>query len=251
MIANLISILIKLIFQIEDKFSYTEGHKRLLLITYCLSGIIIFPTRHYLNFKHRSKNNYSCDLCDYKCNRKNRLMLHMATHGKVKSYSCQFCPMSFLDKGTKSNHEKTHLLEKTEEYIHKCEQCPFKAKTNYHLKQHNEKHEKKMITCHICSDLFLHRVPFISHLRKTHKMHLTEIESFSETRSEISTPDNDGNVNSIDETTLKCKFCNYKTKQKHNLMTHTRKKHENLDVDPQSCDICSKQLKNQHTLSRH
>ena len=92
----------------------------------------------------------TCVQCDKIFPTRFKLMRHMKTHIKEKSYVCSKCPAGFREKRYLINHGTSHIKEKP----FKCSQCEKYFKVMKHLKIHVKTHsgEKpfKCIECERC-----------------------------------------------------------------------------------------------------
>ena len=133
-----------------------------------------------------------------------------------KKFSCEICHKTFTLKKRRNLHMKGHQGRI------KCSLCDksfiYKAHLNDHM---NEKHDKKLFQCHICSKIFNGRTVLTKHIRIKH-----------------------ANVNQE----LKCEVCDKSFKYKHSLDEHivSRHKHKTFDEKSQNgrivfqCKYCDK-----------
>ena len=95
----------------------------------------VHKTRH----EHSTEDgHFSCDKCEYKCKKANRLKFHIdCVHLGVKKHLCDWCPAAFA---TKSSLNK-HILSHTDERNFRCQFCE-KA---FHTKGNMETHIRQVM----------------------------------------------------------------------------------------------------------
>ena len=251
--------------------------------------------------EHHESISYNCDQCDYSSVRKYRLKRHQLNQHEQNSVdvliTCSHCDKAMLKRHLKrhirsvhENYTKTsegYFCDKCQKYIKrknryiehkewhdgkeigekrknfKCSQCPFKARTSYHLKRHMMKHSdtlNKTVTkgrkhkCKICEKAFYEKYLLRYHCETKHVPstidaahegwkfkckkcgkdytrkkvaynHIKIIHEISEQRNIIL------HVESIKiELKYNCKKCEYKVNSKAKLQRHIKRQHKSVQV---------------------
>lgn len=153
---------------------------------------------------HQLQVCFSCKQCDYTCSSEVMLKTHQQSkHCQVK---CATCQESFETKENLEIHQRTHLA-------HKCQLCPFAAKTKQLLAQHLLKEheegslEDKPLKCSTCQFACQHQLVLEQHLRSHGGKRL-----------------------------YKCMDCKYSTRNKQKMTWHIR---IHTGEKPYSCEQCS------------
>lgn len=185
----------------------------------CLRRFVRRDTLNHHLLTHAGETPYNCEICDYRCSQKNRLVVHMKhKHLQEKKFACDMCVRKFVRRDSLNLHLLTHTGEKP----HKCDMCDYRCLRNYSLKQHimvKHKNEKKF-SCHMCSNTFVRKDILNKHLL-TH----------------------------TGEKPFKCNMCEYMCLRKYALDQHVMFKHKNEKNF--SCHMCICKFARKDSLNRH
>lgn len=154
-----------------------------------------------------------------------RLLSHVHIHHKAVALRCTFsqtCRSYFLSNEDRERHNlEVHLTGKLIEN-RKCSCCSKEFQSFYELKQHALNiHGESLLKCSI------KKCPFISNSSEKVTQHLQDAHVMAEKLKLFS-----------------CKICNFKTKFKLNIRTHTLRMH---GTEKLKCKLC---LKNNYFKSR-
>ncbi|CAL4170007.1 unnamed protein product [Meganyctiphanes norvegica] len=159
----------------------------------------------------------TCDFCDYKCNKRAHLDMHMITHTGDRQYKCNICYYSFRQKQNLDKHMQKHkdlkALNFTESYeadtIEKYSKCKkinyssdHKSYLNNHLIAHNRFTKNELlINCKKCSVVCNSDIDLVLH-----------------------------SINHSKDGCFKCEECDYKSNKKNDIVLHLGKhiNNENL-----------------------
>lgn len=130
---------------------------------------------------------FECDLCDSFFSRSNELILHKrsvhggtqknspppqssSSKGKSKTFTCNKCGSSFLQKGELTQHLQQYHLDELP--IHQCQFCPkyfyVKKSLDTHRRRHHS-HLLNLIACQVCGMKFQAREYLVSHMKSHHQ----------------------------------------------------------------------------------
>ncbi|XP_034549330.1 zinc finger protein 142 [Notolabrus celidotus] len=172
--------------------------------------------RNHCKRVHKLQACFSCKQCDYTCSSEATLKSHQESrHPQVK---CSTCQEAFETKESLEIHQKTHLA-------HRCQLCPFAAKTKQLLAQHllNEHEdgspENKPLRCSACQFACRHQLVLEQHLRSHGGKRL-----------------------------YKCTDCEYSTRNKQKITWHIR---IHTGEKPYSCEQCSYSCTDPSRLKLH
>ncbi|XP_070832133.1 zinc finger protein 142 [Chaetodon trifascialis] len=160
--------------------------------------------RNHCKRVHQLQVGFSCKQCDFTCS--NELTLRNHQESKHPQVKCTTCQESFKTKESLAIHQRTHLA-------HRCQLCPFAAKTRQLLAQHllNEHEEgspeDKPLKCSTCQFACRHQLVLEQHLRSHGGKRL-----------------------------YKCTDCEYSTRNKQKITWHIR---IHTGEKPYSCEQCS------------
>lgn len=122
------------------------------------------------SYEVRSKQEFTCDICNTKCKSKQGLQLHMITHKKKDLMSCKYCPKMITTQYQLRLHMRTihsDLLnkEKSEKPPMTCSFCHKIFLQPNQLRDHLVKHsDKKNMICEICGKTFKRRYTLTQHM---------------------------------------------------------------------------------------
>lgn len=164
----------------------------------------VIALQNHCKRAHQLQVCLSCRQCDYTCSNEVTLKTHQLNkHAQLK---CTTCQESFETKESLEMHRRTHLT-------HRCQLCPFAAKTRQLLAQHllNE-HEDgslddKPLRCSTCPFACFHQLVLEQHLRSHGGKRL-----------------------------YRCTDCEYSTPNKQKITWHIR---IHTGEKPYSCELCS------------
>ena len=128
------------------------------------------------------------------------------------------CDKSFKKNGDNMAHRKTQH-DKVEEL--NCNQCKFKAKSNFDLRKHTE--QKHIIKCHDCGENFDKDEDLMDHMRNEHYGH---DEEFNCEECDFQTNGASYLRKHIEiKHEIRCKICYNKFDKKEELMYHRKSQH--------------------------
>ncbi|BES98180.1 Zinc finger protein [Nesidiocoris tenuis] len=110
---------------------------------------------------HWQSEPFACNLCDYVCLTKSRLLLHMDTHNTPNKvlFPCPLCPNKYPTSSSLKDHIRTH--SGTRKPL-KCESCDYTCFTSELLRIHSQKHVKaEEFSCDLC----LSKYPTLAQLK--------------------------------------------------------------------------------------
>ncbi|XP_045781431.1 zinc finger protein 436-like isoform X4 [Maniola jurtina] len=161
-----------------------------------------------------SKN--CCELCDYECSDKWRLVRHMRTHTGKKPYCCELCDYKCANKRNLMNHVRTHTGEKP--YF--CKICDYKSSQNANLVKHMRIHTgENPCYCELCD----YKCAYVQNLVRHMRTHTGAKPYF-------------------------CKICDYKSAQNSNLIRHMR---SHTGEKRYCCDLCHYKCVEKQSLLKH
>lgn len=220
---------------------------------------------------HVDEKLFSCNLCSFKSTLNGYLTKHLQTHAREKWYYCQTCNSKFLKETQLQAHMVTHTHEmpvvKLEQDIKEqnevgglmskidkptaqkrfsCSVCSYTSNYNSTLREHILIHTgEKPFKCNICSCRFRQSSHIYTHLRKMHpdckpcREFMRKEETVGNFKKQI--------VTHARQTSVSCRFCDYKCKNKHALAGHM-KTHNNERF---TCNVCNSKFRQLRYLSRH
>ncbi|XP_028992086.1 zinc finger protein 142 [Betta splendens] len=147
---------------------------------------------------------FSCKQCEYTCSSKVTLKTHQLS--KHSPLQCTSCRESFETKDSLEKHQRSHLA-------HRCQLCPFAAKTRQLLAQHllnqheDGPSEEKPLRCSTCQFACRHQLVLEQHLRSHGGRRL-----------------------------YRCTDCEYSTPNKQKITWHLR---IHTGEKPCRCELCS------------
>ena len=111
-------------------------------------------------------DNHSCDQCDYKCKKTNKLRFHInSVHLGVKPNLCDVYPAAFPTKGALNIHKLSHSSERNFNCL--FSEKAFHSKQNLitHVRTHTE---EKPYTCDVCGKSFSDQTYSTTHKKVTY-----------------------------------------------------------------------------------
>lgn len=139
-----------------------------------------------------AKRPHKCDMCGWRFERADYLMVHIRRHKGENPYECKYCDKSFPRSTDRNVHEryhtnqkshfcsvcnkgfnrpynlKVHLRVHTKDRPYKCAQCPKSYSQSNDLKTHLRKHTGERSVCDICGESFLLEHRLSHHKRMVH-----------------------------------------------------------------------------------
>ncbi|CAL4120913.1 unnamed protein product [Meganyctiphanes norvegica] len=168
---------------------------------------------------HTQEKPYKCLQCDYGCNQKGTLLVHVRRHHtKEKPFACNKCHKKFTTKYSLNKHMVTH----SDAELINCTLCDYKCRDTKAFQVHIRLHSEKPFRCTFCPRRFSDAEIF--------KQHQTA-------HSQRSIRD------------FKCKLCTYSTKHKHSVAVHMRAHHPG--EMPFVCQYCDDRFLLASQLKRH
>ncbi|XP_072049772.1 uncharacterized protein [Amphiura filiformis] len=118
---------------------------------------------------HEEKKRIVCKECDFSCENRAELKLHMKSH----KYKCKYCNMEFTQEYTRNRHEMNKCGAKISESVLldrklECQICGQMFENRIHWQQHTKTHKNERWVCKPCNQNFRVRAEFLAH-KKTHK----------------------------------------------------------------------------------
>ena len=169
---------------------------------------------------HMMDNQYICELCDFKSERRNDTVTHVNENHRP-FYRCTHCD----DKFNIIQDLKLHLENIHDEVFEdfNCYFCEKKYKSSPELTYHIKTvHDSRRDKCYICNKMFIKR----SHLRKHMEIHNSERQSFT------------------------CDICGSKFLHKNSLELHIGSDHATKDPEI-PCPHCDKMFHTKAHLTKH
>jgi KRAB domain-containing zinc finger protein len=139
-------------------------------------------------------------------------------HETNKPWKCEKCDFAHASrKGLNAHIRHNH---KSENDLHVCHICAYKAKSKANMKEHIEcVHEKLRFQCQVCEKEFSSKSKLKSHVKLSH---LGEL--------------------------LECKECGETFNERNRLYLHVKKVHKGVEY---RCKICKKDFRDARGLKRH
>ena len=139
-------------------------------------------------------------------------------HETNKPWKCEKCDFAHASrKGLNAHIRHNH---KSENDLHVCHICAYKAKSKANMKEHIEcVHEKIRFQCQVCEKEFSSKSKLKSHVKLSH---LGEL--------------------------LECKECGETFNERNRLYLHVKKVHKGVEY---RCKICKKDFRDARGLKRH
>lgn len=208
------------IFDVKKRSAKTKFSHKVSKCKFCNQA---FPKASDLNHHYKSvhQEGLSCNLCNYKSNRRNRVIQHIGVvHNQIKPYKCHACPKEFAYKRSL----KTHLLGYHEANGRiKCPECSYTNPIQYNVQQHIKYHHKNVISfqCALCKYTAITKAKLKRHVRMIHDRVKEEL----------------------------CDICPATFATKHNLKVHIKLVH--MKIKEFKCFACTFQSHRSSRLRAH
>ena len=201
----------------------------------CLLCPSMFCTNQTLSThiaRHTAGCMLACSHCDYKSNRRIRLIHHLQNvHNLLDSttFACEFpgCNLSTRHRASLQRHQKTHNPVPTVRHHVPCSYsgCNYRAATPYRLKMHIRAHHAtnrlKNVSCPMCPRNFYDYQGLKSHLTRVHTkdklQHCDKCEFSAHFPHDLRLHYQRAHVK---EKLLKCESCHYSAYRKFDLKLH-------------------------------
>merc|ERR1719397_523347 len=120
--------------------------------------------------RDRKEKKHSCELCNFKAARKDKIGLHMKkVHGEI-TLGCRQCDVRVKDKGALQKHMLEVHPKTPPKHDLECPECPGKVYKNYqgHWLHTKVVHEGRMWYCDQCSASFRRPDGLQNHMESAH-----------------------------------------------------------------------------------
>ncbi|CRL01894.1 CLUMA_CG015280, isoform A [Clunio marinus] len=201
----------------------------------------------HIRMVHNKERDQICQVCGKALKTSYDLKVHLRKHSGERPEICETCGKTFISYAQLYKHRKIRHLERENFQCLIClKNVLSRFKLKYHMKRFHPNGfdngirvniETNFYHCKICSLKFVAMHKYEKHL-KLNDCH--KYEKFND----------DDNVDCRNETKydFRCNECGSILNTLKGLKKHIRFVHPK---EPQTCTICSKQLKNPHTLWQH
>ncbi|CAL4120912.1 unnamed protein product [Meganyctiphanes norvegica] len=167
---------------------------------------------------HTQEKPYKCSQCDYCCNQRGTLKVHVRRHHTYeKPFKCEKCLKHFTTRYCLNQHDEK--IHRDKESL-RCSLCEYKCKDGVQLKKHLKCHIETPYRCKYCSRRFRDHDVFKDHI-SDHK----------------------------GKNAYQCKFCRFNTKHNQSLRNHMGTHHPGQM--PYNCNVCEKKFLISTQLKRH
>ncbi len=206
---------------------------------------------------HTVRTRLWCSTCDFSCDNRARLAVHMRVHTGARPFRCAVCDKSFRRKKHLSAHARTHPNEedlmcnecgdtfmtlpelRSHDCLkpYKCSSCDFQADTVRGVKMHERivhasvgDNGERQYTCDLCGHSCLSNTHLTNHMRQVHdaNRHRCDIcgKAFPwqqslvmhrRTHLGVAPP-----VGATGEKQFRCDTCDYKCSRRSDLKAHKR-----------------------------
>ena len=125
-------------------------------------------TKKYRSIRPNNEGQYECNLCSYRSNKRESLLVHIPNNHGPQKFKCEICDFKSRIKRQVKNHvEIKHLNVR-----HKCDQCEYKANYKNHLVKHKiSQHVVNVkIFCTMCEYFGKSRNEVKQHVEEIHKI---------------------------------------------------------------------------------
>jgi len=164
-----------------------------------------------------------CDVCDYKCNKKSHLDMHMITHTGDRQYKCTLCDYSCRQQQYLNRHMQNHTDAKSLS----CTECDYKSDKKFNLKRPMYTHKKE----NSCKS----KIGNYSSYHKSNRIKNTVVHNSSNSNEllfrckQCSVVFNNNNdlllhrLNHRKGRIFRCEECDYESNKKNDAVNHLKK----------------------------
>ncbi|XP_063911194.1 gastrula zinc finger protein XlCGF57.1-like [Zophobas morio] len=211
--------------------------------------------------RHMKRHNgqlpsYVCDICGKRVNTAESLNYHKKTHIGEKNYLCGNCGKGFITKQTLIEHTRVHTKERPFPCLVCSKRFTQKSSLNVHMRRHTGERPygfttpdgTGILSCSRCQKTFSCAFKLRKHMYLHNKtVKCLYCEKYFSQKYMMMTHVN--NVHVTVRETFKCEICDYTSKYKLSVKTHTIRKHTKDFA--YKCETCGKKYPTKSQLEIH